>query len=51
MTSPATRPCATLTARAPARLASRPELVQVSTESQFARTIPPLLEDVRADAL
>ena len=50
MTLLATPPCSTLTARADARIAPRPEVVQVSTEIQFARTVPPLLEDVWADA-
>ncbi len=50
MTSLATPPCSTLTARAHARLAPRPEIVQVSTEARFARPVAPLLEDVWADA-
>ena len=50
MTSPATPPSATLTARAHARPAPRPEIVQVSTEAHVARTVPPLLEDVWAVA-
>ncbi|MCZ2826116.1 MULTISPECIES: hypothetical protein [unclassified Modestobacter] len=50
MTSPAAPPCATLTARAPARPAPRPDIVQVTTEAQVARTVPSLLEAVGAVA-
>ena len=46
MTSPATPPRSTLTARAHAGLAPRPEVVQISTEARVACTVPPLPEDV-----
>ncbi|WP_448639438.1 hypothetical protein [Geodermatophilus sp. URMC 63] len=46
MTSPATSPSATLTARAHARPTPRSEVVQISTEAHVARSVPPLLEDV-----
>ena len=51
MTSPATRPCCTLTAGVHAQLAPRPEIVRVSTEARYAGTVPPLLEDVWVDGL
>jgi hypothetical protein len=46
MTSPATPPSATLTARAHAQPAPCPEIVKVSIEAPVARTVPPLLDDI-----